>query len=100
LLTKIEGLINMKNKIALYGDAEKLNQAEDVLSKYLNENDIPFEIHRISDSGQFPREFLLKDDYMLFMVNEKGILRYLLKIYKNFDRHTTRYVYRSTDIAK
>jgi DNA-binding LytR/AlgR family response regulator len=83
----------MKNKIALYGDAEKLNQVEDVLSKYLNENDIPFEIHRISDSEQFLKEFLLKDDYMLFMMNEKGILRYLLKIYKNFDRHTTRYAY-------
>ncbi|GEM_PF-1487971 len=30
---------------------------------------------------------------MLFMVNEKGILRYLLKIYKNFDRKTTRYAF-------
>ncbi len=50
----------MKNKIALYGDAEKLNQVEDVLSKYLN---------------------------------EKGILRYLLRIYKNFDRHTSRYAF-------
>lgn len=55
----------MKNKIALYGEAEKLNQAENVLSKYLNENDVPFEIHRISDSRQFLREFLLKDDYMV-----------------------------------
>ncbi|WP_312811978.1 LytTR family DNA-binding domain-containing protein [Sedimentibacter sp.] len=83
----------MKNKIALYGDAEKLNQAEDVLSEYMNENDIPFEIHRISDSEQFLREFLLRDDYMLFMVSEKGTLRYLLKIYKNFDRQTVRYAY-------
>ncbi len=43
----------MKNKIALYGDAEKLNQVEDVLSKYLNENDIPFEIPKFPTQGNF-----------------------------------------------
>ena len=47
----------MKNKIALYGNYKKLNQIEDVLSKYLNEDDIPYEIHRISDSEQFLREY-------------------------------------------
>ncbi len=83
----------MKNKIALYGNYKKLNQIEDVLSKYLNGNDIPFEIHRISDSEQFLREFLTKDDYRLFMISEKGTVSYLLKIYKNFDRQTARYAY-------
>ncbi|WP_312699487.1 LytTR family DNA-binding domain-containing protein [Sedimentibacter sp.] len=83
----------MKNKIALYGSYKKLNQIEDVLSRYLNENDIPFEIHRISDSEQFLREFLPKDDYRLFMVCEKGGVSYMLKIYNNFDRQTSRYAY-------
>ncbi len=81
----------MKNKIALYGDAEKLKQIEDVLSKCLNKNDIPFEIHRVSDSEQFLREFLLKDNFRLFMVSKKGTVLYLMKIYKNFDRQTARY---------
>gem|GEM_PF-303675 len=93
LLTEAGGMINIKNKIALYGNNEKLNQVEDVLSKDLNEKDIPFEIHRISDSEQFLREFFLKDEYTLFMMSEKGYLQYLLKIYKNFDRQTVRYAY-------
>ena len=83
----------MSNKIALYGDSKKLKQVEDVLTKFLKKNDIPFEIHRVSDSEQFLREFLLKDDFRLFMVSEKGTVSYLLKIYKNFDRQTTRYAY-------
>ena len=83
----------MKNKIALYGNYKKLNQIEDVLSGYLDENVVPYEIHRISDSEQFLREFLTKDDYLLFIISEKGSVSYLLKIYKNFDRKTSRYAY-------
>ena len=83
----------MSDKIALYGDAEKRKQIENVLFKYLNKNDIPFEIHNVSDSEQFLREFLLKNDYKLFMISEKGTVSYLLKIYNNFDRQTVRYAY-------
>ena len=86
-------MINLSDKIASYGDAEKRKQIENVLLKYLNKNDIPFEIHNVSDSEQFLREFLLKNDYKLFMISEKGTVSYLLKIYNNFDRQTARYAY-------
>lgn len=86
-------MINLGDKIALYGDAEKRKQIENVLFKYLNKNDIPFEIHNVSDSEQFLREFLLKNDYRLFMISEKGTVSYLLKIYNNFDRQTACYAY-------
>ena len=83
----------MNNKIVLYGDIKKQKQIEDVLCKFLNKNDITFKIHLVSDSKQFLKEFLLKEDYRLFMISEKGTVSYLLKIYNNFDRKTTRYVY-------
>ena len=83
----------MNNKIALYGEVKKQRQIEDVLSKFFKKNDIPFKIHLVSDSEQFLREFLLKDDYRLFMISEKGTVSYLLKIYNNYDRQTVRYAY-------
>ncbi len=83
----------MNNKIAIYGNAKKQSQIEDVLTRFLKKNDLLFEIHRVSDSEQFLREFLLKDDYRLFLISEKGTVTYLLKIYKNFDLQTSRYVY-------
>ncbi|WP_312811588.1 LytTR family DNA-binding domain-containing protein [Sedimentibacter sp.] len=81
----------MNNKIALHGSAKKLTQIEGVLTKLFNKNNIPFEIHLISDSEQFLREFLIKNDFRLFMVSEKGTVSYMMKIYKNFDQQTTRY---------
>ena len=77
-----KGMINLSNKIALHGSAKKLTQIEDVLTKLFNKNNIPFEIHLISDSEQFLREFLIKNDFRLFMVSEKGTVSYMMKMYK------------------
>ena len=83
----------MDNKIAIYGDAKKQKQIEDVLTKFLKKNDIPFKIYFVSDSEKFLEELLLKDDYRLFMVSEKDSVLYLLKIHNNFDRRTACYDY-------
>ena len=60
-------MIDMSSKIALYGDAKKLTQIENVLSVFLNKNSIPLEIHRVFDSEQFLREFFIKDNYRLLI---------------------------------
>ncbi|WP_312813712.1 LytTR family DNA-binding domain-containing protein [Sedimentibacter sp.] len=83
----------MSNKIALHGPTKKLTQIEDILTKFLKKSNISFKIHCVSDSEQFLREFLFKDDYKLFIICEKGNVSYLLKIYNNFDRKTARYAH-------
>jgi len=83
----------LDNKIAIYADSKKQKQIEDVLTKFLKKNDIPFKIHLVSDPEKFLGELLLKHDYRLFMVSEEGSIIYLLKIHNNFDRRTTCYDY-------
>ena len=74
-------------KIAWYGDIVELKQIEPVITKYLTEKNIPFEINRFKHESNFLNDYFFKKDFQLLLICKNNNLSYIIKTYHNFDKN-------------
>jgi len=83
--------------VVLYGSTGERRQMKGVLSRYFNENNIPFKLRQASSSAQFMNDYLFNHKIHLFMICIGGEITCILKSYNDFNLHTSRY---TTDTVK
>lgn len=66
-------------KILLYGSAEKRKISEEVLQKSLEENEISFSMHTLSNPQQLMKNYLLNSSYKLIVAYLDGSTAYIIK---------------------
>lgn len=73
-------------KIVLHCNNQEFKEIEPVLSEYLTNNNITFEIYYVGSATKFLSDYLYQKDYPLLLVCKNSNLSYMLKTYYNFDK--------------
>lgn len=66
-------------KILIYGNAEERKTLEEALSKSLKENKFSFDIHHLSDSQKFIKNYLFNSNYQLIVAALGDSTKYIIK---------------------
>lgn len=66
-------------KILLYGNAAERKILEEALLPHLKENNISFDIHHLSDSQKFAKNYLFNSDYRLTVAYLEGVTTYIIR---------------------
>lgn len=66
-------------KILLYGNAEERKTIKEALTKQLEENNISFEFHGISDLDEYVKNYMFNSDYPLKVIRLDGHTKYTIE---------------------
>lgn len=73
-------------KIVLHCSNKEYKEIEPVLSEYLTNKNIAFEIYHVGSATKFLSDYLYQKDFQLLLVCKNSSLSYMLKTYYNFDK--------------
>ena len=74
-------------KIAMHCDISSQKLFEPVLSQYLTEKNIPFEIYHVGSASKFLDNYFIKSEFQLLFICKNDKLSYIMKTYYNFDKN-------------
>lgn len=74
-------------KTALYCNAQEREEIEPVLSAYLTEKNMTYEICYVGSASKFISNYFFQKDFQMLLVCKNNSLSYIIKIYHNFDKN-------------
>nr|WP_312579824.1 LytTR family DNA-binding domain-containing protein [Sedimentibacter sp.] len=72
-------------KIVLHGDIQARKQIEPILSEYLSEKNIPFEVYSVGSAFKFLNKYFFQKDYQILFICKDNSISYISKIYHDFE---------------
>ena len=74
-------------RIALHSNIQERKEIEPVLTAYLTEKKIAFEIYHVDSVPEFLSYYFSRKEFKLLLICENKELSYIIKIYHNFDKN-------------